>query len=858
MWQLLMSGMRARIRRLIGASSAIVVGVAFVSAAFILSTEIRDGFRSDFETATAGVDAVIRSAARVGEGFEAQRPRIDPALADKLHTLDGVRVVTAHSVVLAQIDDANGTPIKSDGPPTLATNWIDDTVMNPFHLVDGRAPKSAVEVVIDRSTADKGNLRVGSTTTVRVPNPVEVRVVGIAAAANGDTIAGTHQAMFANTAALQSPAGVGGPSAGAAAEPLGEVDELMIGFDEPHRSGAAATDVIERIRGALPSNVEVVSGASIAAEQTSAINAELVDAVNIFLVSLAVIALAVAAFSIHNTFSILAAQRSQEWAMLRAVGAHRSQVLRLTAAEAALLATVASVIGSFAGFALAIGITKLANSSGVEPPMRTPAVHVPEMTVAVLVGIAFTLVAAVGPAWRASRVPALAAMRVSMTPVRRISRTRVVCGSILAAGGAGALSASALGIWSPGGVEFGAAALAAVAGLIAVGSALAGPVASWVGAPIEALSRSTGQLARRNAGRDPSRTWATASALVIGVGLVTLFMVISATLQNALVDAVGRSMHASLMIESEQMPLSPDITAAVAAVPGVEVVTAVGFGTLLVNGQAAETNFVDPSTTSATLDVDIVAGSPKAIGPKTIAVSSGNARDHNWKLGSTVRLGYVDGVTDTVTIGMLYDSTDFATTMLVDAETYARHQPNAGPGVLLIRTDPDADVQSVANAVDRVSDRFGASPAETHDEFVDKVTGEIAEFLNTIYVMLAISIVIAILGIGNTIALAVHERSIELGILRAVGQSRRQTRSMIRLEAAIVALVGTVVGVGMGLFLAWAGVGSIELIGLENFTVPVASIGAVLIAGALAGLLAGARSARRAARAPVLALINRP
>lgn len=856
MWRVLTSGMRARSRRLLGASSAIVVGVAFVSAALILGTEIRDGFRADFASSSEGVDAVIRSANQVGEGFSAQRPRIDPVVAKKLTKIDGIRAIVAHSVTLAQIDDADGNPIRSDGPPTLATNWIDDAALNSFHIVDGRAPNAPGEVAIDRATATKGTLRVGSATIVRVPEPLEVRVVGIAAAAHGDTIAGIHLAMLSDISALQHPANAGEARGGS---PQADgVDELLVSFEPSNRSNAAAANVIRTMRSALPAGLEVVSGATIAAEQTSAINTELVNAVNAFLVGLALIALAVAAFSIHNTFSILAAQRSQEWAMLRAVGAHRWQVLRLTAAEAGLLAIVASAIGSIAGLGLAVGITKLANSSGVEPQMQSPRVHVPEMAAAILMGVVFTMAAAIGPAWRASRVPALAAMRASMTPTRRISRVRVMCGAILAGVGAVALAASALGGWSPGGVVFGVASFATVLGLMAVGSALAGPVASMIGSPIERLSRSTGQLARRNAGRDPARTWATASALVIGVSLVTLFMTISATLQHALVDTVARSMHASLIVESDQMAMSPEVTQAVNSVPGVDVVTAVGFGTLLVNGRAAETNFVDPATIDASLDVGIAAGSAHAIGPRTIAVSTGNARDHGWKLGSTVRLGYVDGVTDTVTIGMLYDSTDFAATMLVDAETYAQHQPNAGPSVLLIRTDSGADPRTVAHAIDKVTDRFGANLAQTHGEFVDKVSGGIAGFLNTIYVMLAISIVIAILGIGNTIALAVHERSAELGILRAIGQSRRQTRSMIRLEAAIVALVGTVVGVALGLFIAWAASGSIDLIGLDNFTVPVGSVGVVVVVGALAGLLAGARSARRVARAPVLALINRP
>ncbi len=840
MFKLVLRSLTSHARRLIGTCSAVLLGVAFLSGTLILSDTLRASFDDVFTSANAGTDVVVRGAEKIGTDDMEQRSTVDANLVDQVRATDGVADASPYYMGIGQIVGSNGETIGGEGPPTLAGNWIDDDALTPYELAEGRAPARSGEVVIDRGAAEKGKISVGDTISVNVPDPLEVEVVGLLTFSGQDSLGGaTYTALYVDDAAAHL-----------SVDP-GKVDQILVRAAD----GVSADQLATRLSDTLPATTEVITSSELTDEQTAAIGDDFLNFFEMFLLVFTGVALLVATFSINNTFTVILAQRARESALLRAIGATRAQVLRAIGFEALGIGLVASTIGLVGGIGLAFGLQQLLDAVGFDLPSKGLVVEPASLVIAGAVGLVVTMVAALAPAVKASKVPPLAALRDVAVERSSIGRGRTVAAVLLGAVGIGLVATAT--IWPEGAVlRAGVGAVATMIAMVVTGPIVARRAAAVIGAPVAALRGRTGGLSRQNAMRSPRRTAATSSALMVGVGVVTLFVVFGASIKASVDDSVAGAFRGDLVVSSNQFSgagFSPQMIDDIRRLDEVGTALAIGDSMVRVDGKDESLTIVDPADVEAVLDLDVSAGAFSDLGDDQLAVSEDEAADRGWSLGDTVELGFVDGAQQTVTVGALYATKDLMGSMILPEAAWLPHASQQMIVAALIDLRPGVDAAAGATAVNRVTDRFNAPDVMDRDEYVASIAGEIDQLLGLVYALLALSIVIALMGIGNTLSLSIHERVRELGLLRAVGQTRAQMRSMVRWESVIVALYGTLAGVALGTFLGWGVVRALSAQeGLGTLAVPTTQIAVVVLIGALAGVLAGLRPARRAARLDIL------
>jgi putative ABC transport system permease protein len=837
MWRTTLKSINAHKRRLLATCSAVLLGVAFLSGTLVLGDTMSDGFGAMFTEANAGTDAMVRSSVEVGEDDFAERGLVDRSLVGEIAALDGVAAVAPRIEGNGRIVGADGDPIGGNGPPTVAGNWITDDKLNPYDLAEGRAPEAPGEVVIDKGAAESGDLAVGDTTTVRTPDPIEVTIVGLATFGNADSQGPLTYAGFTESFAEQV----------LMTEP-GRASSIVV-TAEP---GVSQAELVSRIDAVLPDGVEALTGAELTAEMEDGIQADFLGFFENFLLVFAGVALVVATFSIYNTFSILVAQRTRESALMRALGASRGQVLRSVAVEALLVGLVASAAGILAGLGLASGLLALMDSMGFGLPGTSLVLGTGTMVTSVAVGVIVTLVASMAPAVRASRIAPLAALRDVAVDRSAASWLRGIAGAVVTALGVAAVVRGATGGDLP---VTGFGALLTLVGVVMLGPVVARPAAGVLGAPQAARPGMSGALARRNAMRNPRRMASTASALMIGVAVVSLFTVVAASIKESINDTVDQQFAGDLVVIADGFGLgglSTDLGPAVAELPEVEAVSVGGNAAVRVDGDDELASTFDPSTIDSLIDVTMAGGSFTDLTVDEVAVSADYAEDHSVGVGDPIEVAYPDGAVEQPTVGAVYEEEDLLGSVILHRDAFLPHTAQPSDFVIMIALADGVSEADGELAVQAVADRFASPDVQTRVEYTDSVAGQVDQMLNIVYVMLLLAIVIALMGIANTLSLSVHERTRELGLLRAVGQTRRQLRAMIRGEAFTVALFGTVGGVGLGLFLGWAMVDTLADEGFTAFAVPTAQMLVILALGALVGVVAAVRPARRAARLDVL------
>jgi putative ABC transport system permease protein len=840
MWRTTLKSMSAHKRRLLATSSAVLLGVAFLAGTLVLGDTMTNGFNAMFTEANAGTDAMVRSSTRVGSADFSERGTVDQALVYELAAVDGVAAVAPRVEGTARIVGADGDPIGGNGPPTVGANWIADPELNPYELAEGRAPTAPGEVVIDKAAAATGDLAVGDTTTVRTPDVVEVTIVGLATFGSADSQGPVTWAGFTTEFAEQ-----------VLMAESGQASSIVVAAE----SGVGQDELVGRIDAVLPDGVESITGAELTAEMESDIEEDFLGFFRTFLLVFAGVALVVATFSIYNTFSILVAQRTRESALLRALGASRGQVLRSITAEALFVGLLASFGGIVAGLGLAAGLLALMDVMDFSMPASSLVLETGTVVIAVTVGVVVTLVASVGPALRASRTAPLAALRDVAVDRSGASWVRGVAGAVVTAAGVAVTVAGATGeALSLAGVG----ALVTLVGVVMLGPVVARPAAAALGAPQAARPGLSGTLARRNSMRNPRRTAGTAAALMIGVAVVSLFTVVAASVKESINNTVDEQFAGDLVIVADDFGmagLSVDLAPAIADLPEVAFTAAGGNAPVQVDGSDEIAAAFDPATIEALVDVGLADGSLQDLGGDQVAVSQDYADDNGLALGDPVAVGYADGATDRLTVGAIYSEEALIGPLVLPREAYLPHTSQPTDFVIMIGLAEGVDEADGELAVQAVADRYGAPDVQTSAEYTDSVASQVDQMLNIIYMLLLLAIVIALMGIANTLSLSIHERTRELGLLRAVGQSRRQLRAMVRGEAFTVALFGTVGGVILGLFLGWAMVEALAAEGFTDFAVPTTQLAVVLALGALVGVVAAVRPARRAARLDVLEAI---
>ncbi len=750
------------------------------------------------------------------------------------------------SARLAQLVGKDGDPLGGNGPPTLAGSWTTEPRLNPWNIAQGRAPESSGETVIDKKAADDGNLAIGDTVTLLTPNPIELDIVGIVKFGDEDSLG---PVTFAGLTLDQ-------------AQDLFMPDDTKVSqIDVAADAGVSQDELVDNIRPVLPNGVEAITGADLTQENNEDIGADFLDFFEAFLLVFAGIALLVATFSIYNTFSIIIAQRTRESALLRAIGASRAQVLWSVGLEALAMGFVASVLGLLAGVGLAAGLRSAFDAFGIRRTHRRAHAQAEHGRLGVRGGHA-------RHAGRRrcsrpsapSRVPPIAALRDVALDRSGTSRVRLAFGVLFTVGGVILVIAAAVGGGGIAPAGFGA--VLTIVGVVVLGPIVAKPAARALGAPLPRLRHMTGQLARENAMRNPRRTAATAAALMVGVAVVTLFTVFAASVKASVDETVSKQFGGDLVIATQNFSaagLSPQMAADIQELPEVDIATGLGIGTLTIDGDDEDITNGDPAKVAELIDADVTSGSLADLSENQIAVSQKAVDDRNWKLGQTVTVRFaLDNATEEVEIGAIYDSPELLGNYFVPEAAWDAHNAQPFDIITMIRLKPDVSIEEGKVAVQKVADQYFAPDVQDRDEYISDVAGQIDAFLVVVYVLLALAIIIALMGIANTLSLSVYERIRELGLLRAVGQTRSQMRSMVRWESVIIAVFGTVGGVLVGLFLGW---GILAVTANEQdipapYTVPFGQIIAVLIVGAIVGTLAGWRPARRAAKLDILDAIG--
>ncbi len=842
MFRLVISSLRANVRRLISTSVAVCLGVALLAGTMVLGDTLKANFDSLFNSALGKADAVVRSANTLDTDGEFAQDLIPESLADDITTLNGVEAVAPQIEGFGQLTGADGKKLGGNGPPTLAGNWITDPDLNPYELAEGRAPEGPDEVVINRGAAIDGDLSIGETTVVATPEPVQVTIVGIASFGGEDGLGPTTFTAFSLAGAEEHITGR-----------TGEVTSLLVQAAD----GTSQDELADEIAAVVPNDAEVITGDELVAEANDQINADFLGFLRTFLIVFAAVALLVATFSINNTFAIIAAQRQRSSALLRAVGGDRRHVLLSLVGESLLIGIAASLAGLAAGLGLAQGLKALFDLFGFALPAGGMTLRLATIVIAPLVGLVVTLAASLGPAVRASRVSPLAALRALDVDRSATSPVRAVVGAALTVGGIVAVIVGATGGALP---LAGLGALLTVSGVVVFGPVAARPAGAVLGSPIARLRGVPGSLARRNAVRTPRRTAATASALMVGIGVVTIFTVFAGSLKQSVDDSVGSVVQGDLVIAASQFGgggLSPGIVEAVDGLPEVDHAVGVATGPVSIDNHTRQATVLDPAASAGVIEPEAEAGVVADLKPGQIAVGESLADDNDWTIGTTLPVRFTDGKTQQLQVGAIYAPTTTLEQLIIPRQTWDDHQVQTVDNLVAIKVANGVDVESARTAIEDATAKFAPGDVLTADEYVAEATSRVDTMLGLIYAMLALAIVIALMGIANTLSLSTHERVRELGLLRAVGADRAQVRAMVRWESVVIAVFGTIGGLGLGLLLGWGLVESASRGDFPiSFTVPVTQLVPIVVLGALAGILAAWRPARRAARVDLLDAIT--
>ncbi|HSK15076.1 MAG TPA: FtsX-like permease family protein [Gaiellaceae bacterium] len=820
---------------------AVVLGVAMVSGTYVLTDSIDRAFDRIFTDVRQGSDAVVsgESAFDLSEGSGATAPAFDESLVETILGLPAVAAAEGAVEGQAQFIGEDGKAIVYGGAPNIGFSIAEgESPFNPLDLVEGDWPGDG-EVVVDAATAGNEGFEVGQTVGVQARGPQEdLRISGIIRFGSVSTIGGATLAGFDL------------PTAQRIFGKEGELDEIAVAAAE----GVSDEQLLADIRTVLPSGTEVRTSQEQAATDAAETN-EFITFLQGFLLAFGGIALFVGAFVIANSLSITIAQRTREFATLRTIGASRRQVLGSIVVEALAVGIAASVVGLFLGLGLARLLFWLFDAVGFTLP-NTGLLFLPRtIVVALLVGILVTLLASLRPAIRATRVPPIAAVREGATlPESRFARFRLPGAILLTIAG---FAAMVYGLFGPALstteilVFMGVGAVVIFVGVALLASGLVPWLATVLGWPTARIGGASGKLARGNAKRNPQRTASTAAALMIGLALVTLVAVLGQGIRSTFTDSVDALFVADYAITA-QNNFSPIPTSAAAAAeegPGVEEVASVRAGEALVFGEPQFVTAVTPNAGGA-IALDWQEGSQAVLaelGADGAIVDDGFAEEHGLEVGSPVSIVTPEGETLDFIIRGVFEppagGSPFGP-VTFSAETFDEHysQPqNLFSFVSMTGGVTDENSEALAATL---AD-FPNAKSQTRDEFKDNQIGALNNVLNILYVLLALSVVVSLFGIVNTLVLTVFERTRELGMLRAIGMTRRQVRRMIRYESVITALIGAVLGMVLGVVLGALLVWRVDFI---EFAFPTGQLLAFAVAAIVVGIIAAIFPARRAAK----------
>jgi putative ABC transport system permease protein len=835
-------GMLAHKLRLVLTTASIALGVAFLAGTLILTDTMQLAFDQLFGKVSAGTDAVVRTHASYDQsaGVSLERAPIAAGILDRVRKVDGVRAAEGSVTGYALLTDNNGRAILTKGgAPTQGYSLsADKKLRGEVNIRSGHAPTGPGQVAIDATSAEKHHIALGSQIKILFRGPTETfTVVGTVGYGSSKDLGGTTSAYFDTATAARV---LGTP---------GRYDSIGVSAV----AGVTPAQLAKRIDAVLPQGAEAVTGAKVAQESSDAVKKNLSFVTVLFSV-FAGVALFVGSFIIWNTFTMIVTQRSREIALLRAVGATRRQVLRNLLTEALLLGVLSSAVGVGLGVGVARGLTKLMDLVGLTLPSTAEQIEPRTIWVSMLVGTLVTVVAALIPARRATKVLPVEALREATPGGGKPSRLRGVIGFVFTGLG---LTGVLTGLYSgSGGFALGFGVLGVIVGVMTLLPLAVRPLALAIGRPLRWRGVS-GELAQQNAMRNPRRTSSTAAALMIGLTLVVSMGVFASSLKASFGAILDDSTRASLFLtpsSSQADGFSPEVTKVVAVVPGVKAVSAVSFGQARFNGSSQFYSSIDPATAGQALDLQVSSGSIAATGVNGVIIKKKVARANGLKVGDIVPAEFAGTGKHDLKVTAIFDRNGsfIDSSYIISLAGQDAYEGKRLDSTGLVLLDKGASLHKVRDSITTALADHPDAQVLDQKGFEKASTGFIDQLLVFVTAMLLLAVVIALLGIVNTLALSVYERTRELGLLRAVGMTKAQVKAMVRWESVMISLIGAIagalLGIGLGLVLSQ----SLKDQGITAISVPVLQVVTYVALAAVAGIVAALGPSRGAARVDVL------
>ncbi|WP_340560989.1 ABC transporter permease [Streptomyces sp. GSL17-111] len=827
--------------RLLMTMLAVLLGVAFVSGTLVFTSTLSTAFQKSSEKGFDHVDVAVRP-----DSSQSSTPGDAPALSQDLlaetAALPGVAEATGSVSGFAALADKDGKLVGQGWSTRGANHYAgEDGRDDRYTMREGRAPERAGEVALDAKTAERTGYEVGDTVRMSVDGPVRSeKVTGVFTTDDGNVAAGGTLVLFDTATAQRLYAAPG------------EFSEITL-TAAPGTSQAELRGAVEEI---LPKTAEAVTGEKLAADQSKGIEAEL-SGMRTGMLVFAGIALFVGVFIIANTFTMLVAQRTKELALMRAVGASRRQVTRSVLIEAFVVGAVAGVTGLAAGVGIAAGLRALMGSLGVTVPDGPLSVTGSTVLVSLAVGTVITVLAAWLPARRAAKIPPVAAMSsLHAAPTTRGLVVRNTIGSVLVAAGAGlVLLGTGMDADSAKG-PMGLGAAVMVIGVFVLTPLLSRPLIATAG-PLLRVFGVSGKLARQNAVRNPRRTAATASALMIGLTLITGLTVLAGGAQKGIEKMAADALKADYVVSMANFkPLSPEVEETLAADERLTAVSPLRSSPAEIDGDTEWLTGVNGEHIDDLLSLDFTDGSLAALGGTKAVVDRETAERYDWEVGSTFPATFEDGERGELTVAGVYEGNEMVQGIMLDTAVLDPHLQRVDSMQVLVKAE-DGTSGATQSALEAA---LGDNPAvlvQDKEAMSEEIASMFTFMLNMLYGLLAMAVIVAVLGVINTLAMSVFERSSEIGMLRAIGLDRRAVKRMVRLESVVISLFGGVMGIGLGVFFGWA---AGEIVGSELSTyelvLPWGRMAVFLALAAVVGVLAALWPARRASRLNMLAAIK--
>jgi putative ABC transport system permease protein len=844
MFKLALKGILARKGRLLLTSLAVILGTSFLAGTYIFSDTLSKSFNDLFADVFEDTDAYVRSSVAIkGDFGQEERQRIPDSLTADVAEVPGVKTAVSSVLGFARVIGKDGKPVGSggNGPPEFGSSIVPEGETF-WKITEGKLPVNGDEVALDSSTAKDAGYQIGDTVkVVAQAGSREFTLVGIARYGDVSSPGGATFALFDLATAEEY---VGRP---------GFIDAVVVTSD-----GSVSDDELaDRIQAALPadSQTETLTGAEVTKENQDTIE-EGLSFFTIFLSVFSFIAMGVACFVIYNVFSITAAQRQRENALLRAVGAHRSQVTRAMLMESVVVGIVGSLLGLVAGIGVSAALKAFLGALGIEFPSTALQLLPRTIVLTVVLGTIVTVLSAVLPARRGGRVSPLAAMRESAVEQVGSSRKRIIAGAVVAGLGVVAIVATLTG---GSFLLLGVGVFLFWTGVLILGPVLALVAAKVIGTPVARAFKVTGKMAQGNAARNPKRTSRAAAPVLIGVALVTAVALLAATLKAQVREIFSEQFVGDYVVKTDDFSglggLSPDLANKLNTVPEVSAAAGLGVKLARVDGKGGTVTLVDPKVVGQVFDLHLTSGSYTDMTTSSMLVSDDKAKSDHLKIGDVLTVD-LSGLGELpLTIVGTYSADELAGSYVIDRGLFA----DASSGyfdfsVFINLKDGVSDAQAVA-AMKPLVDQYGSGELQSRSEYIDDQAKSINQLLAIIYGLLALSIVIAAVGIIITLLLSVYERRREIALLRAVGMTRSQVWSTVSWESVITSLLGAVIGVVLGLFSGYLLVLSLRDEGITVFTVPVFSTIVILFASFVVGVIAAVIPARRATKVDIIEAI---